>query len=430
MMMMMMMVLTTQQLLWQTTAFIVSTSHRHVAQSRLSLSARGLQYCGKASLRMTSSSAAGTFSPGESGIPTGSQGCITSSTGSIPCDIAQNTETATIAVLPQEALVPPAAPTSSSSMRTSSLNLLKNMVGAGVFSLNSRVMSISTNPMAIIPAATLIFTMAMWATYNFYMVGETCRLTDSATYSEAWSKTVSANSQWIIQSVVVISPIVSCLASTIVLTDIFGLLLRLIGLPGSVYTNRNVVIGILATFVLYPLSILKDLSALKSVSLFGIAGHLTAMGALAVRILDKSYFPGGVFAAPLLAPKKAANAAKAASIAAQKAASAPGGNAAKWLVLASLLSYCFVTHYNAPKYFNELEEKDRNAPQFLKMVTTSYVNGAAIYIGTCALGMALFGAGSASFALNRCVIAHHPTSSHIIITTHHHSSPLIITHQQ
>jgi len=35
------------------------------------------------------------------------------------------------------------------------------------------------------------------------------------------------------------------------------------------------------------------------------------------------------------------------------------------------------------------------------MVSTSYLNGAAIYIGTCALGMLLFGPTSASFALNR-----------------------------
>ena len=42
-----------------------------------------------------------------------------------------------------------------------------------------------------------------------------------------------------------------------------------------------------------------------------------------------------------------------------------------------------------------------SVPQFLKMVSTSYANGAAIYIGTCALGMALFGPTSASFALNR-----------------------------
>lgn len=57
-----------------------------------------------------------------------------------------------------------------SSSRVSSINLLKNCLGAGVFSLNARVSAISANPVTIIPAAALVLTMAMWATYNFYMV--------------------------------------------------------------------------------------------------------------------------------------------------------------------------------------------------------------------------------------------------------------------
>ena len=57
-----------------------------------------------------------------------------------------------------------------SSSRVSSINLLKNCLGAGVFSLNARVSAISGNPATIIPAAALVLTMAMWATYNFYMV--------------------------------------------------------------------------------------------------------------------------------------------------------------------------------------------------------------------------------------------------------------------
>ena len=40
---------------------------------------------------------------------------------------------------------------------------------------------------------------------------------------------------------------------------------------------------------------LQDLSALKSVSVVGIAGHLLAMAAFGKRIADKSYFPGGVY---------------------------------------------------------------------------------------------------------------------------------------
>lgn len=162
-------------------------------------------------------------------------------------------------------------------------------------------------------------------------------MTDSVTYAGAWAKTVSPESQWLVQSVVVISPIVSCLASSIVLTDILGLVLLKLGMPSSVYGNRNVVIGILSSCVLYPLCILKDLSALKSVSVLGVAGHLVAMGALALRIMDKSYFQGGKFFAP------AAAAATASAGAVTQAAKA---GLSKWFVLASLLSYCFVTHYN------------------------------------------------------------------------------------
>ena len=141
----------------------------------------------------------------------------------------------------------------------------------------------------------------------------------------------------------------------------FTLVLRLLGLPSTIYGNRNVVISILASVVLYPLCILKDLTALSSVSVFGIFGHLAAMAALGLRVLDKSYFTGGAYS--LAASTLTSTAAKtAATVAVSKGAAIVsntatasiislrgfrgGGVASKWLVLASLLSYCFVTHYN------------------------------------------------------------------------------------
>ena len=79
--------------------------------------------------------------------------------------------------------------------------------------------------------------------------------------------------------------------------------------------------------MLYPLSILKDLSALKSVSLFGIAGHLTAMGALAARVADQSYRPGGAFA-----PAAAAAAqAKARAVAAAEAGGSDASKVGGWV---------------------------------------------------------------------------------------------------
>ena len=136
------------------------------------------------------------------GIRTNSSDCLSSLGGHMPCELYDvGKEGVAHGSLTSPTTTKLGFSDKGSSPRTSSLNLLKNMVGAGVFSLNSRVMAISPNPMSILPAAALITTMAAWATYNFYMVGETCRLTDSSTYSEAWSKTVSASSQWIIQSV-------------------------------------------------------------------------------------------------------------------------------------------------------------------------------------------------------------------------------------
>ena len=176
-------------------------------------------------------------------------------------------------------------------------------------------------------------------------MGETCRLTDSVSYAGCWAKTVSVESQWLVQGVVVISPIVSCLASCIVLTDIFGLVLLKAGLPPAVYENRNLVITLLSSFVLYPLCILKDLSALKSVSVLGVFGPLVAMGALAYRIFDRSYFTGGKFFTAVV-PKVQAGVAAAAGAVAAKGGAGIVGTLSKYFILASLLSYCFVTHYN------------------------------------------------------------------------------------
>lgn len=220
-------------------------------------------------------------------------------------------------------------PQGTSSLMTSSTNLVKNSVGAGVFSLASRVTSQNTN-LSIVGVTFLVLGMAIWATYCFLLIGKTCEMTGSSTYSEAWANTVSKESDWIVQTVVVIAPIISCLANTIVLSDIFGITLASLGLPSVVTHNRNFVIALLGTIVLFPLCTQKDLSRLKAASLIGILGHLTAVSAFGLRIWDRSYAIGGKYFLDALHLDSPCHSSPMSS----------------WFVLTSLISYCMVTHYN------------------------------------------------------------------------------------
>ena len=220
----------------------------------------------------------------------------------------------------------------SSSLKSSSINLLKNCLGAGVFSLSSRVLSRTTN-LDVLPVSVLVISMSLWATYCFNLVGVTCELTGSKTYGEAWTKTISKDTYWIVQSILVIAPIVSCLANVIVLSDILALVMGTLMLPPAVFLNRNVVIAILGCTILYPLCIQRDLSRLKAVSLIGVLGHLIAMSAFAIRLYDGSYALGGTYHVGNEVLQSASQ-------------GAVGIDWSSWFVLASLLSYCFVTHYN------------------------------------------------------------------------------------
>lgn len=274
----------------------------------------------------------------------------------------------------------------------SSINLIKNCVGAGVFSLNSRVSKVAQTPAQLAAVFGLIISMALWGIYNFFIIGETCRITKTYTFSDAWSKAVSEKSNQVVQFVVTAAPIVSCVANTIVLTDVLKMFLRLFHAPSWLLQCRPAIVALLSGVVLYPLCTVKDLAALRSVSAMGLVGQLSAMAALAIRLIDGSYRPGGRYYADLQT--------SLANTAATAGATVSGGSISKWFVLAALLSYCFVTHYNAPRYYGELANKEKDRFHFLKMTGTSYLGAATIYSATILLSLGLFGPHSASFALN------------------------------
>ncbi|RYH30909.1 hypothetical protein EON65_03945 [archaeon] len=82
------------------------------------------------------------------------------------------------------------------------------------------------------------------------------------------------------------------------LGDSFSSIFQSIGLPAVASDRTNVIVAI-TSLVLLPLSLLKNLDALKYTSLLGLAGTLYTAIFMAIRYLDKSYVQGGKYFAEL-----------------------------------------------------------------------------------------------------------------------------------
>ena len=293
-----------------------------------------------------------------------------------------------------------------SSFAVSTINLMKNCVGAGVFSLSAKLLSVSSisNEGLIPQASGLILVLALWASYNFYIVSETCKVTGVSTYGDCWAETVSPKSKWLIQVVTNLGPLIGSLACTIVLTDLLGGILQGLNFPAAVSENRVAVVLLLCGCVLFPLCSLQDLKALQSTSLLGLAGQLVAMAVVALRVLDKSYLSGGIYAvsAPVLSTSALSTTSVSATAlvnAAANAITAPlESNIYRWFVFTSLLSYCYVTHYNAPKYYTEMESP--TSTRMYSMTLLAYLGAAVFYIASMWLGIRAFGATCKPYLLN------------------------------
>ena len=82
------------------------------------------------------------------------------------------------------------------SISTSTFNLAKSIIGAGVLSLPNGVAVFSNEPKAMIPAAILTTVMGLLAAYTFSLIGQAVESTEADSFSDAWAKSVDPNSAW------------------------------------------------------------------------------------------------------------------------------------------------------------------------------------------------------------------------------------------
>ena len=222
-------------------------------------------------------------------------------------------------------------------------------------------------PSAAIPAAGLIAGIGAIAAYNFSLIGRLCALTGATSYRSAWEKSVGESTAWIPGSTVVFKTFMAVLAYSMVLGDTFSALFKTFGMSVS---REVALIGLTVTVIL-PLCLLKNLSSLAPFSLAGIAGMLYTAVAMAIRCFDRSYSggPDSKFAMDVAESLRP-------SIGTKGASAVFSSNS---FILICMLSTAYMAHFNAAKFYIELE--NNTIKRWNTVVATSFSISILFFIG-------------------------------------------------
>jgi amino acid permease len=289
-------------------------------------------------------------------------------------------------ILPRAgAVVTKKAPdTEGASIPNEIFNLVKSIVGAGVFGLPAGIAAFGNAPSALLPAAALMTFFGILSFYGFSLIGRICSFTGAKNYREAWSKSVSEQTSWLPALCCLLVTTCSVLAYSMILSDTIPKLLETVGI---VITRTQALIGITAT-VLLPLCMLKEMKKLAPFSLVGIIGMCYTAIAMLIRYFGKAYAVGGQFLETMPTHLRP-------SFGNKGAASALNSNT---FLLISMLSTAYMAHYNAPKFYLEL--RNNTIPRYMIVVGVSYLISILMFLSVASLGFLTFGEASSGLVLN------------------------------
>jgi len=267
-------------------------------------------------------------------------------------------------------------------------NLVKSIVGAGVLGLPAGVAAFGSTKLALVPSIALISVIGMLSAYCFSLIGRICAYTSSVSYRQAWERSVSSKSSWIPALACFMVTSCSVLAYSMILSDTIPTLLSAFT-PYTV-SRTQALLGV--TFVaLLPLCLMKSLKALGPFSLVGIIGMIYTSLAMALRYFDGSYREGGQFLETLSA-NLAPNFAEASSTKLMDLITNP-----KIFILVSMLSTAYMAHYNASKFYWELQ--NNTLKRYQTVVGTSFGISLLLFVAVAFFGFATFGTNCAGLVL-------------------------------
>ncbi len=272
-----------------------------------------------------------------------------------------------------------------SDVSTSTFNLAKTILGAGVLSLPAGIASFTDKKEGLFPATILLAFMGYVSAYSFSSIGNACRIHNVPTFSQAWAKSVSPKSAPFISAVVTIKTFFACLAYSIIIGDTFSSIAKSAALPEFLQSRSNMIMCLTA-LVITPLNLLKNLDALKYTSILGLAGILYCGLFITMRLLDGSYISGGQFFDDVPEAFRPSFGA---------AADKPWYSIFK---LIAMISTAYVAHYSAPRFWTELKVK--TMPTYNKVIGMSFAISAFMYGFIMFAGYLTFGGNSLGFILN------------------------------
>jgi len=250
----------------------------------------------------------------------------------------------------------------------------------------------ATSKTGLVPSIAICIGLAFLSGRTFTLVGKACELTGETTFKGLWGFAFGSSTAYIVDSIVFIQCFISSTIYVGLLGDIFSALLRPTSLPSQL-TSRTSVIMFLACAILFPLNLIKNLSALAFTSLLGLVSVIYTVSFIIYRSLDGSYSsltaPVGKFLVDNTIIKPSFNHRTMYNLDLRS------------LVLISNLGLAFIAHYNAPTYYREM--KDPSNANFSRMVYLSYSILAVIYAATMTAGYATFGDN----ALGNLLLSYH-----------------------
>ena len=203
-------------------------------------------------------------------------------------------------------------------------------------------------------------------------------LSSETFFQGLWRATLGANTTWVVDSMIALLCLACAVIYSGILGDVFTQLLGQSGWLPAQWNSRRGNILIITLVALFPMSLIKNLSALAFTSILGFSAIMYTVFFIVVRALDGSYQTPSRFVTDGVLERLPTFV-----------------KSSLWnvdfssLVLASNLGLAYVAHYNAPSFYREL--RDASAKRFRHMVSASFTLLILLYILTMTAGYSTFG---------------------------------------